>query len=307
MTELNRAVKRPFGFTLIELLVVIAIIAILAAILFPVFATARDKAREVKCINNQKQLGLAVMQYIADYDEMYPTPLNYGWGTANSPWNASGVGWGSVIYSYVKSTAVYACPSDPTNGRNLVSYAYNGNLASTSKSASETPYIASGLNSPSMTVMFFEVYGTALNSSMPNETCNYNGGANSCTPAGNGQNVNDCGGTQCHNLVCETGFMGRVANNWGTLAYTCLSGSNTNQYYGGSVTPYLVNGPVGVHQGGSVFVMADGHAKWLNGANVSPGAPAATPTATETGRSACGTQGTFTGNADPPVATFSPV
>ena len=60
------------GFTLIELLVVIAIIAILAAILFPVFSQARDKARQTTCLSNAKQVGLAVMQYQQDYNELYP-------------------------------------------------------------------------------------------------------------------------------------------------------------------------------------------------------------------------------------------
>ncbi len=64
--------KKKQGFTLIELLVVIAIIAILAAILFPVFAQAREKARQTTCASNEKQMGLAILQYQQDYDEMFP-------------------------------------------------------------------------------------------------------------------------------------------------------------------------------------------------------------------------------------------
>ena len=91
------------GFTLIELLVVIAIIAILAAILFPVFAQAREKARAISCLSNMKQIGLGVTQYEQDFDETTPGGLN-GYG--------GGSGWAGQIYPYVKSTQVFRCPSD---------------------------------------------------------------------------------------------------------------------------------------------------------------------------------------------------
>ncbi|HEY3298451.1 MAG TPA: prepilin-type N-terminal cleavage/methylation domain-containing protein, partial [Armatimonadota bacterium] len=74
---LVRATKRNSGFTLIELLVVIAIIAILAAILFPVFAQAREKARSASCLSNEKQIGLGLMMYMQDYDETYPMAYYY--------------------------------------------------------------------------------------------------------------------------------------------------------------------------------------------------------------------------------------
>ena len=93
------------GFTLIELLVVIAIIAILSAILFPVFAKAREKARQSQCTSNMKQIGLALTQYVQDYDESMPN-LYYVAADANQYW------WEFMIQPYLKSTAIYQCPSN---------------------------------------------------------------------------------------------------------------------------------------------------------------------------------------------------
>src|SRR5215831_15668994 len=102
---------RRNAFTLIELLVVIAIIAILAAILFPVFAQAREKARAISCLSNTKQLGLAVMMYVQDYDETYPWA--YFWDQSLD-WKANSYLWSSqrCIQPYMKNTDLYKCPDD---------------------------------------------------------------------------------------------------------------------------------------------------------------------------------------------------
>jgi prepilin-type N-terminal cleavage/methylation domain-containing protein/prepilin-type processing-associated H-X9-DG protein len=96
------------GFTLIELLVVIAIIAILAAILFPVFARAREKARQTSCLSNIKQIMLAAMAYAQDYDETLP---HCSWYYA--PDATTVVNWYEVLQPYMENTAIMICPSNP--------------------------------------------------------------------------------------------------------------------------------------------------------------------------------------------------
>jgi prepilin-type N-terminal cleavage/methylation domain-containing protein/prepilin-type processing-associated H-X9-DG protein len=95
------------GFTLIELLVVIAIIAILAAILFPVFARARENARRSSCQSNLKQIALGIMQYSQDYDETFPQAFINATVVAGRPY-----GWADAIQPYLKSEQIYQCPSE---------------------------------------------------------------------------------------------------------------------------------------------------------------------------------------------------
>jgi prepilin-type N-terminal cleavage/methylation domain-containing protein len=114
--------KSHKGFTLIELLVVIAIIAILAAILFPVFARARENARRASCASNLKQIGLGIMQYTQDYDECYM--IHYDASAGNAKY------WHQILQPYVKSTQIFDCPSrsDVTFNGGLdayISYGYN--------------------------------------------------------------------------------------------------------------------------------------------------------------------------------------
>ena len=185
------------AFTLIELLVVIAIIAILAAILFPVFARARENARRASCMSNMKQIGLGIMQYTQDYDETYPP----GWAgriTAGTPGgilqteagtpgayfilcdpSTCGSGhfftWMDSIYPYVKSVQVFKCPSsvDPeTNPDYMMSGAYSNTATTTIDALSgfaTASYGGSILHSgtpmaaivrPSETVMVYEVSDT---------------------------------------------------------------------------------------------------------------------------------------------------
>jgi len=145
--------RKQYGFTLIELLVVIAIIAILAAILFPVFARARENARKANCLSNMKQLGLAVMQYAQDYDEVLPPTYNGGSTTYTLPngnQHTGAVLWPTLLYPYVKNTGVYVCPSDPKKWTGTytgeMSYGMNtfqkGMALATITNPSETMFLA---------------------------------------------------------------------------------------------------------------------------------------------------------------------
>jgi prepilin-type N-terminal cleavage/methylation domain-containing protein/prepilin-type processing-associated H-X9-DG protein len=152
------------GFTLIEILVVIAIISILAAILFPVFARARENARRASCLSNLKQIGLGIMQYTQDYDERYPLCIRGQWGNPAAYTKVTDPSlpgahfktndgsnydhwftWMDMVQPYIKSWQVFVCPS-ATNNAIYPSYGYNYYLRSYSVSMSE-------IESPSLTVL----------------------------------------------------------------------------------------------------------------------------------------------------------
>ena len=262
--------RKQSGFTLIELLVVIAIIAILAAILFPVFAKVREKARQTACLSNVKQLGLAFAQYSSDYDEKNPNGINI--------YAPGGAGWAGEVYAYVKSTKVFQCPDDNTGTSSFVSYGYNSNntIPSGVTATGVNSYALASYNSPAKTVLLFEVQGNDYSSTdswsvAPQQVYNpeysYGTGSNGSSPAGMGvlgwSTINDSlGGAGAFNgsipaLQFATGYMRNT------------SAADLPRYAA----------PTGRHTDGSNFLMADDHAKWFRGNAVSAGVT--NPTSTD--------------------------
>jgi prepilin-type N-terminal cleavage/methylation domain-containing protein/prepilin-type processing-associated H-X9-DG protein len=231
------------AFTLIELLVVIAIIAILAAILFPVFGRARENARRSSCQSNLKQIGLGLLQYSQDYDEFLPTGVQVG--TVYY-----GRGWGGDIQPYIKSSQVFQCPSDaygPATGGGgaiKVSYAYNLNIVFSDGTGRPAPKgRISAFNSPPKTVMLAETTGTYA-FVLPQFTgCTYCGDLEYATPSANGVSSIYPSGN------FETGPLGNRARN---------------------ASSYILDN-AGRHLEGANYLMADGHVKWYKGSNVSTG------------------------------------
>jgi prepilin-type N-terminal cleavage/methylation domain-containing protein/prepilin-type processing-associated H-X9-DG protein len=144
------------AFTLIELLVVIAIIAILAAILFPVFARARENARRASCQSNLKQIALGVFQYTQDYDEKFP---QYALASSTTYSATNPRGWADAIQPYLKSTQIYQCPSESTgpqsdpNTSGYSDYSYNMMLSSDAAGGVIAGKSLAVLTQPTLTVL----------------------------------------------------------------------------------------------------------------------------------------------------------
>ncbi|NLO05772.1 MAG: DUF1559 domain-containing protein [candidate division WS1 bacterium] len=172
---------RRRGFTLIELLVVIAIIAILAAILFPVFARAREKARQSSCTSNVKQFALAFLMYVQDYDERFPMGL--------SPRTPAGFLTAmDLVMPYAKNEQIALCPSDSTNpasldfravGAGVYSYSINDQICRSPIILQGAPVALAAVRQPSETTLLYDARntGTAID---PNVRCakRHNDGAN---------------------------------------------------------------------------------------------------------------------------------
>ncbi len=313
------------GFTLIELLVVIAIIAILAAILFPVFAKAREKARQTTCASNEKQLGLAFLQYVQDYDEIFP---QHGGPGAFETYNL-GCGWAGQIYPFVKAKQVYTCPDDTSNNgfnnptlSTELSYAYNFNIPNGDTAASAPAFTggpkvgingnSSHMTSPASTVLLVEMCdGVGFINNDPTET---NSGSIYSSPTTNGWDiaVGNSAGISCYTMLM-TGYLGNKVTHPVTGAYWA------GAFCGGPGAPATPNTtPDTYHTSGSNFLLCDGHVKWLHGAQVSSGLNAYVATDNQAQTSATGDgytpnraagtqsqQGATAGSA-PFAATFSP-
>ena len=284
--------RKSFGFTLIELLVVIAIIAILAAILFPVFAKAREKARQISCLSNEKQLGLGFMQYVQDNDETFPGGSIPNVLSGNDHF---GIGWAGEIYPYVKSTGVYTCPDDKVSsqpGANPpmyeVSYGMNTHIINsylTPAFGNPTGPLGkvAAFNAPASTVLLCEVTSNLAN------VTNIDEGRFSTPPATHFSVVTSASG----------GCLGVTPGAYDAQARVSTGPVDLNT--GG------LDGE-GRHTAAANYLLADGHAKWIQGARVSSGGNAAFSPTDPPNRynNAAGTA--FAGNANFPqyTATFSP-
>lgn len=284
MYSSRTSMKSAKGFTLIELLVVIAIIAILAAILFPVFAQAREKARQASCISNTKQIGLAILQYVQDYDESMPS----------GNWGVAGLGWMGQTYAYSKNAQVYKCPDDITaniaaNGANpakyAASYVYNVNI----------PIYASALaalNAPANTVLATEIVNDTAEIPINSE---WSGAA--VTPSNTYRMSAASDGLTRMNYQIANAAAG------GPQLETGVIGGYTS--HPAAPFPYSIwflrASQGGRHSDGAVYACGDGHSKWLKNGAVSCGTPAVSATDAPN-------YGTFAaaGTGGPFQVTFSP-
>ena len=257
----SRAQSR--GFTLIELLVVIAIIAILAAILFPVFQKVRENARRTACLSNTKQLGLGFIQYTQDFDEQLPYCF-YG----------APQGWAGHIYPYVKSTGVFKCPDDSTNsyasaGNNTavpVSYAMNQDLTPNSGDDAQhrsPSYSLAHFTAPASIVLVYEISGSPVDVTTNDESTNNF----TQSPPSHFESV---AGNGCNNVSGHWGG-GSGAGDGGSAGITLPLGPALSQRATGEV--YLLG--AARHTAGANYILCDGHAKYY------------LPTAVSTGYGAC--------------------
>jgi prepilin-type N-terminal cleavage/methylation domain-containing protein/prepilin-type processing-associated H-X9-DG protein len=241
--------RKREGFTLIELLVVIAIIAILAAILFPVFAKAREKARQSACSNNMKQLGLAFQQYAQDWDERYPTSVMLPTKEAGNP-GIEYSAWDQQIANYVKSNGVYKCPSN-----SFKKYSVHQPMETVNNKASKTRIVSYGMND--------QLFQVKADGSAPKARLAKTAKATAIA------RVQDAAGT------ILLGEMKKIAKTGNPAAATKAGGANNSaeiHVWYHVTEPGLDENAKGyntewgvsrdIHSGGSIYAFADGHVKW---------------------------------------------
>jgi prepilin-type N-terminal cleavage/methylation domain-containing protein/prepilin-type processing-associated H-X9-DG protein len=240
MNSLRFLSKQQRGFTLIELLVVIAIIAILAAILFPVFAQAREKARQISCLSNEKQIGLGFLQYVQDHDEQGPLIPDAGSGNNEEYYVVA-----AELQPYIKNFAVFKCP-DSSYQEGTAQYLAAENPWEDFQTPPNDPCLGLAKSTAGASKFYSDVYPPtdyAFNNSLkaPNVT--------GCTTAGGNEVVqeeyNDPGIVSTAKVVYMTDF---PMNNY------------TWPFYGWGSTP--PSGPGGRHINGSNCLHLDGHAHW---------------------------------------------
>jgi prepilin-type N-terminal cleavage/methylation domain-containing protein/prepilin-type processing-associated H-X9-DG protein len=247
------------GFTLIELLVVIAIIAILAAILFPVFAQAREKARAISCVSNLKQIGLSWSMYTQDYDETV-IPYSTGGGSTSSAF-----AWTYVLQPYIKNYQVYKCP----DSLYAIGYTYNANIARADGYNLSGPRSLAGIQLPAATPVFIDgngISGPTTNLTVISFPNPYNQSAaffmNGVTFAGGRilATITDAAATS--NTLTWGG--------WSTGNGSGATGNGTGASNPGGVAATR-------HSSGANYSFSDGHVKFMRAPDVNnPGNPAVT-------------------------------
>ena len=247
------------GFTLIELLVVIAIIAILAAILFPVFAQARAKARQTACLSNQKQIGLSVLQYTVDYDDTFPVNNQAFQGGAagfSDAWTQ--LTWIGLLQPYAKNVAIFQCPDAPKSDPNACDD-FKGlpGLNGTNPLYCSGP-IPQTIGQPQGTALNVPVRNIAGNEWVFNR-------AGPLSPPGPGLSVpqpvalGDVGNSAALPIIADSLYL--LFPDPDRIAMASYQG-NPRWFDGYSAATQRENPNFARHSGGSNILYADGHAKW---------------------------------------------
>lgn len=245
MTRALRHKASQRGFTLIELLVVVAIIALLAAILFPVFARARENARRSSCQSNMKQIGLGILQYIQDYDDQYPTS---GTATFNIGGNSS-VPWSTTTQPYLKSTQILRCPS-------------------LSSSMVKNPIFATDPASIQVTYQMNAFLGAVANSNglAVNKYSTASGcGGQTCTPQAASLNMLTTPATTIMLLEdVNLNGSGRWSSYMDGGSSPCGFSATSAEFLAFSqvIYPSLIFNFVNIHLEGQNIAFCDGHVKW---------------------------------------------